>query len=383
MERRRPGARLPRTGGGVAQWPGAYHLRVVPGFPMRLYAAAWIPLLAVFAALFAAAGHPPGVALRGALFSLAPFALLGLAALAVPPRLPWRDDRRASFFGVQLGLTAAYALAGTAGSLALRSLDSLLTTGRATRVEATSLAWQALFGGLIYLVIAGGVYAWRNAQRAREQTQRAARADALRAQAELAALRSQLNPHFLLNTLHAALWLVRRDPALAERALERLGELLHYGLRMHRESLDRVSFADEWAFVGSYLEIESLRLEDRLKLQLEADPEAMRVLVPPFVLQPLVENAIIHAIAPRAAGGRVEITARRHADRLRLEVLDDGPGLAPAAPSGRGLGLRLLRERLALLHGSAASLSLRARDGGGLCATIDIPLHYEPTGADA
>lgn len=350
---------------------------------MRLYAAAWIPLLAVFAALFAAGGHPPGVALRGALASVVPLALLGLAALAVPPRLPWRDDRRASFFGVQLGLTAAYALAGTAGSLALRSLDSLLTTGRATRVEATSLAWQALFGGLIYLVIAGGVYAWHNAQRAREQTQRAARADALRAQAELAALRSQLNPHFLLNTLHAALGLVRRDPALAERALERLGELLHYGLRMQRDSLDKVAFADEWAFVRSYLEIESLRLEDRLRLRMEADPEAKSVLVPPFVLQPLVENAILHAIAPRAQGGQLAITARLREEVLLLEVCDDGPGLPSAAAARSGLGLRLLRERLALLYGGGASLSLQPAQGGGVRATIELGLARRVAGAAA
>ena len=155
----------------------------MPGFPVRLYAAAWIPLLAVFAALFAAAGHPPAVALRGALSSIAPFALLGLAVLAVPPLFPGRDDQRAAFFGVHLGLTVGYALVGTAGALALRSLDSLVTSGRLTRIDPTSLAWQALFGGLIYLVIAGGAYAWHNAQRVREQTARAARADALRAQA--------------------------------------------------------------------------------------------------------------------------------------------------------------------------------------------------------
>ena len=182
----------------------------------------------------------------------------------------------------------------------------------------------------------------------------------------------------MLNTLHAALGLVRRDPALAERALERLGEVLHYGLRMHRESLDQVSVADEWAFVRSYLDIESLRLEERLQLRLDVDPEAMPELVPPFVLQPLVENAILHAVAPRTAGGRVAITVRRHDDHLRLEVCDDGPGMpAEGAPSGSGLGLRLLRERLALLYAGTARLSLEPNEGGGLRATIDLPLDRE------
>jgi sensor histidine kinase YesM len=239
-------------------------------------------------------------------------------------------------------------------------------------------AWQAVIGGLIYLAIAGASYAWQNAQRVREEAAHAAQADALRARAQLAALRSQLNPHFLLNTLHAALGLVRRDPALAERALERLGEVLHYGLRMHRESLDHVTVADEWAFVRSYLEIESLRLEERLRLHLEADPAAMQELVPPFVLQPLVENAILHAVAPRKAGGRVAITARRRGDHLQLEVCDDGPGMpAMILPSGVGLGLRLLRERLALLYAGRATLSLQPAEGGGLRTTIDLPLDRE------
>jgi sensor histidine kinase YesM len=144
---------------------------------------------------------------------------------------------------------------------------------------------------------------------------------------------------------------------------------------MHREALDQVALADEWEFVRSYLEIESLRLEDRLELRLDAAPEAMEGLVPPFVLQPLVENAILHAVAPRKAGGRIAITARRHGDRLQLEVCDDGPGL-PSSPQpvGNGLGLRLLRERLAALYDGKASLSLEPAEGGGLRATIELPL---------
>jgi signal transduction histidine kinase len=343
--------------------------------PPRLFLIAWIPLLAVYTALFLGAGATPGGALRGALVSVLPFMLLGFLVLAVPRRLPWRDDRRAAFFAAQLGLTVAYAAIGTAGVMALWNLDSLLFTGRGVPFEPLRIAWVAFGGGLIYLVIAGAAYAWQSAQRASEEAARAVQAEALRTRAELAALRSQLNPHFLMNTLHAALGLVRRDPALAERALERLGEVLHYGLRMHREALDEVALADEWAFVRSYLEIESLRLEERLQLRLEADPDVLRERVPPFVLQPLVENAILHAIAPRTQGGRVAVSARRRAGHLQLEVCDDGPGMPPAtATSGAGLGLRLLRERLALLYGGKARLSLQPGDGGGVRATIDLPL---------
>ena len=344
--------------------------------PLRLYVLAWVPLVAVYAVLFAAFGIPAAPALRGALLSVLPCVLLGFLVFRVPRRLPWRDDRRGVFFAAQLGLTVLYGVTETAGVFALRQLDSLLTSGHAeVRFEAINLAWQAVIGGLIYLVIAATAYAGESAEREREQAERAAQADALRARAELAALRSQLNPHFLLNTLHAALGLVRRDPALAERALERLGEVLHYGLRMHRESLDQVRFADEWAFVQSYLEIEGLRLEERLQLRMEADPASMECLVPPFVLQPLVENAILHAIAPRKAGGLVAITARRDGEHLYLEVCDNGPGMpSRIPPSASGLGLRLLRERLALLYGRNASLSLLAAEGGGVRATIELPL---------
>jgi signal transduction histidine kinase len=336
---------------------------------------AWVPLAAVYAALFTAAGQPLFSAVRGAIASVIPFLLLGLLALRVPQRVPWQDAHRARFFATQLGLAAVYGMTGAAGVVALWNLDSLVTTGHGFRFQRMNVAWQAVVGGLIYLVIAGGAYAWRNAQRVREEAARAAQADALRARADLAALRSQLNPHFLLNTLHAALGLVRRDPALAERALERLGEVLHYGLRMHRESLDQVTLAEEWAFVRSYLEIEGLRLGERLRLRLEADPEALPGLVPPFVLQPLVENAILHAVAPRKAGGHVAVTARRRGQGLRLEVCDDGPGMpSTLTTAGAGLGLRLLRERLSLLYAGGAQLTLQPGEGGGLRATIDLPL---------
>jgi signal transduction histidine kinase len=342
--------------------------------PMRLYVAAWTPLAVVFAALFLAVGSSPGVAIRGALVSVLPFLLLGLRVWTLPSELPWRDDRRLRFFAAHLALAALYATFGVAGAFALRNLEAFFVTGRAVPLDLIMVAWQAVMGGLLYVAVAGTAYAWWNDRRLREEAARTAHAEALRARAELAALRSQLNPHFLLNTLHAALGLVRRDPERAERAIERLGELLHYGLRMHREAIDAVALADEWQFVRSYLEIESLRLEKRLRLELEADPEALRGSVPPFVLQALVENAIVHAIAPRREGGRVSVRADRRDDRLRLEVRDDGPGFATGGTAGgAGLGIRLLRERLALLYGSDARLAIGAGEGGGVHAVLDLP----------
>jgi len=341
--------------------------------PLVHYAAAWLPLAIVYGALYATA-MPPATAARAALLTLLPYAILGLAVLAVPRHLPWHEGRGAGFFLFHLLLTLAFTAVGTGAMLGLRTLEWRLVTGSAALpFERLNVAWQAVVGGLFYLAIAGGAYAWRHAARLRAEEARAGRADALRARAELAVLRSQLNPHFLLNTLHTALGLVSRDPAAAERALERLGEVLHYGLRMHREALDQVTLADEWAFVRSYLDIESLRFEGRLRLRLESDPRTMDALVPPFVLQPLVENAVVHAVAPRRTGGTVAVAARRRGARLELEVSDDGPGLPPVPPPG-GLGLRTLRERLALLYAGDARLTLASAEGGGLRATIDLPL---------
>jgi signal transduction histidine kinase len=343
--------------------------------PVRLYVAAWTPLAAVFIAMFIAIGSGPGVAVRGAIVSLLPFLLLGLRVLTLPLDLPWQDDRRLRFFAAHLALAVAYAAFGVAGAFVLEVL--LVTRGVAPH-NVLMMIWRAVMGALLYVAVAGAAYAWWNDRRLREEAARVAEADALRTRAELAVLRSQLNPHFLLNTLHAALGLVRRDPARAERAIERLGEILHYGLRMHRESIDAVSLADEWEFVRSYLEIESLRLEERLRLDLAAGAEALHAEVPPFVLQPLVENAIVHAVAPRREGGRVTVRADRDGERLRLEVRDDGPGFARGGGSdGTGLGIRLLRERLALLYGSDARLAVAPGEGGGVVAVLDLP--FVPT----
>lgn len=349
--------------------------------PLRPYALAWIPLYAVYVALYMAAGTAAPAAARGALVFLLPPALLGLLLLAVPGRVAWHDRRPSVFLAVQLGIAVAYVAAGTAGVMALWTLETFLTSGHApVGLLPLNVARQAVITSLTYVAIVGVAYAWHSAQRVQLEAARAARAEALRAQAELAALRSQLNPHFLLNTLHAALGLVRHDPALAERALERLGEVLHYGLRMHRDACDEVPLAQEWAFVHSYLEIESLRLEERLRLSLDADPDAMDCLVPPFVVQPLVENAILHAVAPRRTGGRVGITARRLGDRLQLEVRDDGPGLPDSATApGCGLGLQLLRDRLAMLYAGDARLTLLPVADGGLSARIDLPLRHAAT----
>ena len=344
-----------------------------------LYAAAWLLCAGLYAAGFASFGATPSQAIRAAVAIVVPWAVVGLVVLRAARAIPWpAEDGRARVILMHVALALAFVALSVAGWYLLVLADMRLVMGTPMKFTWRAVPYQILNSSLVYAALVGSTYARQNAARVREESARAARAELLRAGAELAALRSQLNPHFLLNTLHAALGLVRRDPALAERALERLGELLHYGLRMHREGLDQVTLGEEWAFVRSYLEIEGLRLEERLQLRLEAEPETLECPVPPFVLQPLVENAVLHAVAPRKQGGRIEVTARLRGERLQLEVCDDGPGMPAAASTpGAGLGLQLLRDRLAQLYGGKAALSLHTAESGGVRATLDLPLDFE------
>jgi LytS/YehU family sensor histidine kinase len=267
--------------------------------------------------------------------------------------------------------------------MALVLLEGELSRGSA-RIDVRLLPWRLLNDLLVYCGLLGLGYAWHNAAAGRELAARAARAEALRAQAELEALRSQLNPHFILNTFHALIGLVRRDPAVAEEALERLGDLLRYSLRIQREGRDEVPLRDEWAFVQSYLDLERLRLEDRLRATFDAGRETLDCFVPSFALQTLVENSIHHAIAPRAAGGRLAVTARQVDGRLIVRVEDDGPGGAAPPPGdnreNHGMGLRLLRERLAALYGGRARLDLETSPEG-VAAVLDLPARHLPEDA--
>jgi signal transduction histidine kinase len=347
------------------------------GAPSRrraLYAAVWLPCVGLYAAGFAAFGATASQACRAALAIVIPWAVVGLLVLRAARALPWPEERRVRVLLMHAALALGFVALSIAGWIGLVALDMRFVMGAPFRFNWRAIPWQALNSGLVYAALVGSTYARQNAARVREESARAARAEILRASAELAALRSQLNPHFILNTLHTLLGLVRRDPALAEQAIERIGDLLRYGLRLHREAIDQVALREEWDFVRSYLDLEALRLGDRLRLRMEADEDAMECLVPAFVLQPLVENAVRHAVAPRARGGTLEVEARRAGDVLRLVVADDGPGLDSASgDGGAGLGLRLLKERLQALYAGAARLNLPT-GSAGLRAELELPV---------
>jgi two-component sensor histidine kinase len=190
-------------------------------------------------------------------------------------------------------------------------------------------------------------------------------------QAELHLLKSQLQPHFLFNTLHAISALMHRDVKAADRMLARLSQLLRAALDY--SGTHEVSLREELEFLEPYVEIEQARLGDRLALEIDVGPNVLEARVPHMILQPLVENAIRHGIAPRACPGRVVIRARGSRDVLDLEVWDDGPGLANGKAANGGLGLTNTRARLQQLYGEHFRFEPRNAPQGGFQVGITIP----------
>jgi LytS/YehU family sensor histidine kinase len=193
---------------------------------------------------------------------------------------------------------------------------------------------------------------------------------------ELNALRNKLNPHFLFNTLHSIIALTRKDPDAAETALFQFSDMLRYVLDAEKNG-DRVTLEAELGFVRDYLELESLRLGTRLKIDWELDEDAARHSLPALSLQPLVENSIKHAFNPHSRPGRLLI--RTHVDaaagKLAMTVGDDGPGADPGAVRGsNGLGIRTVERRLQLEYGPASGLDIETAPGEGFVVTMSIPL---------
>jgi two-component system LytT family sensor kinase len=237
----------------------------------------------------------------------------------------------------------------------------------------TSLPWSVF----MYFTVLGCVYAFTYFVEAREREAQAARLAAQLAEARLGALRMQLNPHFLFNSLNAIGVLVRdQKTAAASRMLELLGDVLHSVLR--GDSRHEIPLGEEIQFLEQYLAIEQIRFSDRLIVRWEIDANARYALVPGLILQPIVENALRHGIAKRSDAGTIEIVARRDGQDLVLSVRDDGPEPFDANASEPGVGLTNIRERLRTLYGEHAALSLESPAGGGAMAIIRLPFGEAP-----
>lgn len=195
------------------------------------------------------------------------------------------------------------------------------------------------------------------------------RQEALRAQ--LQALQARTNPHFFFNSLNTVASLIVEDPQLAERTLERLADLFRYALDSARTPL--VPLTRELDIIRDYLAIQEARFGDRLHVSVSCDPAVANVEVPPLLLQPVVENAILHGLHDRA-GGRVDVRAWRDGDRVVIDVTDDGPGPGRSAHQGTATSVNDLGARLQLLFGDAAAFILAPLPAGGSLARVQLPM---------
>ena len=199
-------------------------------------------------------------------------------------------------------------------------------------------------------------------------------------EAQLEVLKGQLRPHFLFNTLNSISTLVHSDPASADRMVVQLADLLRASLETTGKH--EIPLAEELALLERYVDIMRVRHEDRLTVTIRATPRARTALVPHFILQPLVENAIEHGIGRRAGAGRIVVEAADAGERLHLRIGDDGGGLSPCATGGlppdEGVGLGNTRHRLRQLYGDAHSFTIDCAVDGGTLVTITIPLRRAP-----
>jgi len=231
---------------------------------------------------------------------------------------------------------------------------------------------------LVYGAILGLGYAYDYYRRWREDALRASQLEARLATAQLQALRMQLQPHFLFNTLHVASSLMDQDVRAARRMLARLADLLRRTLET--EGKQEVPLVEELENLELYLDIERERFADRLEVELLVEHETLNALVPSLVLQPLAENAVRHGIARRSTGGHIRVRARRHEEWLHLSVEDDGRSEGNGGPIKEGVGLRNTRSRLAQLYGERQEFDLGYQNGEGFRVEMRIPFREASRG---
>lgn len=259
----------------------------------------------------------------------------------------------------------------------LRTIVGPDAGGRTVTAEIRHvIATELHIGLVIYWLVFGIVRGLDFYLRFRAGEVRAANLQTRLVRAQLDALRMQLHPHFLFNTLNSISVLMRKDVDAADRMLVQLSSLLRVALSAN--DAHEIRLEQELEILERYLEIEKIRFQDRLTVRIDVDPESLDALVPQLLLQPLVENAIRHGVAEREAGGIVEIRAARQDASVRLQVRDNGPGLQ-SAPSnrGEGVGLSNLRSRLEHLYGAKASFEARDDADGGAIVTAAFPFHTE------
>jgi len=267
-------------------------------------------------------------------------------------------------------------IAGVGVTLLKWWLDNLFRCYVLGLPKGMSLAYVFHSNLLTYSILVAATQGYLYYQRYRQGELRSAQLSAQLAQAQLQALRMQLHPHFLFNTLNSIATLIHKDPDAADRMTAQLSDLLR--LTLDNIGVQKVPLAQELEFLERYLEIERTRFSDRLVVRIEVAPETLDASTPYLILQPLVENAIRHGIAARATPGCVIVRAARDGGMLVLEVKDDGPGIRSAAASTDGIGISSTRERLEKLYGTAHTFELSNAAEGGLAVKLAFPFQLMP-----
>lgn len=336
----------------------------------------WKPAWTVAAPLIALAIFTPAFAAQGMSWAdAAAIATFLVTSGMILIAAAWRSTLTRDLPGPTLRLVVIHATSAVAfGLLWTLAFAGLVHTFLPERAAAVAfregLAWLAVWGFAIYAALA---------QLARAQLRLRERERAT-ARAELVAIRSQLDPHFLFNTLHSLTQLAREDPPATEVALERFGELMRYVLSAGKDVMSEATLEDEIAFARDYLALEELRFGERLRVSLDIEPDALELGVPPLLLQPLVENAVRHGIARRPQGGTVRLNAGIRDGRLRVEIGDDGAGGEPTGwRRSSGLGLRAVAQQLRARYGDTARLDVETAPGKGFAVRVSIPAHVSGT----
>lgn len=324
--------------------------------------AAWLPFFVIWVFYARSYAHYTfRAALLTSLISMGSASLLGIAVWHVCQRWPWPLRLDVKFYFLHILFASFYSIFW---SIAVDWLESVRRGTNALQDfwRNPFLGWQLLTGLWLYGLFAGVSYAVQTRNRMQEKETIAARAEALAAAARLDAIRARLNPHFLFNALHTLAALVKFRPAMAETAIERLGDMLRYTLK--EDGRELVEFSEEYEFARQYITFEQLRYEDRLKVDVEIDPESFHFDIPPFSIQTLAENAVRHAISIRPEGGSIWIKCSCQGGKLSVTVRDDGPGASADTGQSHQFGLRSLRERLRAAYGSSAHLSVHSGPEG-------------------
>lgn len=305
-------------------------------------------------------GEPPLHALPFGIVQMGVAAVMAVGVWYLTGVVPWPTPR-VPFALAHLGAVSVFAVGyASAQGLAFlgdRSIAECLRFG----LESPYTGWNLLMGTWLYLAIGGVSYSQRG-EAARSAGEILAR------DAQLAALNAQLQPHFLFNALHTVSSLVHVDPDRADRALDELGHLLRYALRPSSED---VTLRQEWEFTREYLAFETLRLGQRLRLETHVSEDALAAAVPPFILQPLVENAVRHGVADSPSGGDVSVRIARDAGVVTLSVKNSIA--AESVPAGMaGTGLQRLRDRLALKYDPGRA-SVTVANGTSFAVMVTLP----------